>query len=286
MKLIDALPVLLPTDDDVAFYAEHGYYVSKVLFPPEEIDAVLEASERFYRLELDEPSAPGLEAYRPTGKYGAGLRKHDQSSMFSTGLRALATHPILGAIAARLAQTPSVRLWHEQLLYKPTDNPDKQSNVGWHTDRGYWKTCTSANMITAWVPFHDCDEEMGTITMVDGSHRWPDNTAGLNFFSNDLEGLEKNFITGGNPIVKVPISLLKGQISFHHCQTIHGSGPNRSPLPRRSIAVHMQDDANRFREYRYPDGRLARHGNDLLCRKHGDYPDYTDPIFCPVIWPK
>lgn len=284
MILTEAQRALLPTDEDVAFYQKHGYYASKTLFSEEAMDAVLAASERFYRGEVDEPYVTVPERYRPSGKYGAGLRKHDESSMFNRTLRDLVTHPMLGAIAARLTGSPSIRLWHDQLLYKPTDAPDKQSNVGWHTDRGYWKTCTSSNMITAWIPFHDCDEDMGTITMVDGSHLWPDNTDGLNFFSNDLEGLEKNFVTGGNPVIKVPINLLKGQVSFHHCLTIHGSGPNRSPNPRRAIAVHMQDEANRYQEYRYPDGRLARHDNDTMCRKHGDYPDYTDPDFCPVMY--
>ena len=282
--LTDEQLQLLPGPEDVAFYREHGYYVSKVLFSEAQIEAILEGSERFYRAELDELATAVPDRFRPTGKYGPGLRKHDQSSMFSHPLRWLVTNPLLGAIASRLACSPEIRLWHDQLLYKPKDSPDKQSNVGWHTDRGYWKTCTSQNMVTAWVPFHDCDEEMGTITMVDGSHLWPDNTDGLNFFSNDLEGLEKNFVTGGKPVVKVPVALKKGQVSFHHCLTIHGSGPNRTDSPRRSIAIHMQDQANRYQEYRYPDGRLARHDLDTMCRKVADYPDYTDPDFCPVIW--
>jgi ectoine hydroxylase-related dioxygenase (phytanoyl-CoA dioxygenase family) len=103
-------------------------------------------------------------------------------------------NPILGAIASRLTNSPEIRLWHDQLLLKPPDKADVKSNVGWHTDRGYWKPCSSALMVTAWIPFHNCDEEMGTITMIDGSHRWPDNTRKLNFFSNDLEGLEREFV--------------------------------------------------------------------------------------------
>lgn len=284
MKLSSNQLALLPTDEDVAHFRETGYYVSKTLFTEDEIDGFLAASERFYRVDLDEPAVPVPVRFRPTGSYGAGLRKHDQSSMFSRGLRTLVTNPILGAIAAQLVGTPSIRLWHDQLLYKPMDLPDKKSNVGWHTDRGYWKTCTSSSMVTAWVPFHECTEENGTITMVEGSHLWPDNTDGLNFFSNDLEGLEKNFKTGGAPIIKSPVHLLKGQVSFHHCLTIHGSGPNRTPNPRRSIAVHLQDESNRYQEYYYPDGRLARHDLDSLCRLVNSLPDYTDPDFCPIVW--
>jgi ectoine hydroxylase-related dioxygenase (phytanoyl-CoA dioxygenase family) len=285
MTLTQNQLALLPSDEDVAEFKRAGYYVSKTLFSEAEINGFLAASERFYSAEVDEPVVPVPDRFRPTGNYGQGLRKHDQSSMFSKGLRELVTHPILGAIASRLVGAPSIRLWHDQLLYKPMDTPGKQSNVGWHTDRGYWKTCTSANMVTAWVPFQECTEENGTITMVDGSHLWPDNTDGLNFFSNDLEGLEKNFKTGGAPVIKTAVHLLKGQVSFHHCLTIHGSGPNRTPNPRRSIAVHLQDEANRYQEFHYPDGRLARHDLDTLSRSVNGVPDYTDPDFCPVIWP-
>jgi ectoine hydroxylase-related dioxygenase (phytanoyl-CoA dioxygenase family) len=125
---------------------------------------------------------------------------------------------------------------------------------------------------------------MGTITMIDGSQKWPDNTEKLDFFSSDLEGLEKNFNTGGNPITKAPANLKKGCVSFHHCLTIHGSGPNRSNKPRRSIAIHMQDETNRWQEYRLGDGSLAMHWNDRLCPKVDGKPDYTDPTVCPVLW--
>lgn len=278
----------MPTDRDVAFYREHGYYVSQKIFTDEEIDAALSGSERFYALDLDEPP-PGIAAkleehFRPKGPPGEGLRKNDYSSFWNRDLGHLVRHSLLGAIAARLAGTPEIRLWHDQLLYKPVDHPDKKANVGWHTDRGYWKTCTSQNMVTAWIPFHDCDAPMGTITMIDGSLHWPDNTEKLNFFSNDLEGLEREFDSGGQTVVKVPVNLQKGQVSFHHCLTIHGSGPNRGTAPRRSIAVHLQDQANRWQEFRFKQGRLATHANDRLARQINGVPDYTDPDFCPVLY--
>ena len=277
---------LLPSDADVLAYRKHGYYHSQTLFTDAQMEAVLAASERFYAGELDEPpvNLPALERFRPKGVYGNGLRKHDHSSKFSAGLRWLTTHPLLGAIAAKLSGSDEIRLWHDQLLYKPTQDPAKPTNVGWHTDRGYWKTCSSADMLTAWIPFHDCNVEMGTITMIDGSLHWPDNTLNLNFFSSDLDGLENQFDTGGQPVIKTPMNLKKGQVSFHHCLTIHGSGPNYRDHPRRAIAVHLQDKSNHWTEYHYPDGRLAMHDNDTLCRKVDGVPDYTDPDFCPMLY--
>lgn len=272
---------LLPTDEDVVFYREHGYYLSGQILTDEEVAAALEGSERFYAGDITDPGIEALERYRPTGEDGGGLRKHDYSSFFRPELATLARHTLIGAVAARLTGAPSIRLWHDQLLYKP---PDRQASVGWHTDRQYWLSCTSDEMLTAWIPFHDCPPEMGAITFIDGSHRWPDNSRGLDFFSRDLERLEQGFDSGGRPVVKSPMSFRKGQVSFHNCRVIHGSGPNRADAPRRSIAVHLQDDANRYREFRREDGQPARHGNDALCRKVNGMPDYTDPAVFPLLF--
>ena len=286
MKLTDLQLALLPSDEDIELYQKTGYYHSKTLFTEAEMQTVLEASERYYRGEIDGPSstAEHLQKYKPTGEIREGLRKNDFSSMYNLELRRLVTHPLIGAIAAKLARSPEIRLWHDQLLYKPPQDPNRPANVGWHTDRGYWKTCSSPGMLTAWIPFHDCPVEMGTITMIEGSHLWPDNTENLNFFSNDLEGLEAGFMTGGNPVVKVPMNLLRGQVSFHNCLTIHGSGPNFSSDPRRSIAVHLQDKTNHWVEYHHSNGSLAAHDNDRLCRKIAGKPDYADPDFCPILY--
>jgi ectoine hydroxylase-related dioxygenase (phytanoyl-CoA dioxygenase family) len=136
-------------------------------------------------------------------------------------------------------------------------------------------------MVTAWIPFHDCTAEMGTITMIDGSLHWPDNTEKLNFFSSDLEGLEREFDSGGRSVVKVPVDLEKGQVSFHHCLTIHGSGPNRGTAPRRSIAVHLQDEANRWQESASSRAAWRRTPTTVWCARSTVCPITLTPIFVP-----
>lgn len=285
LRAIDVDEGLLPTQEDVDFYRANGYYVSKRLFSEEEIDAALQAADEFYDGQYDFPEPAGKRWFGWTAADGDILRKNDHASLRKRGLMHLTHSARIGAVAARLAGSPAIRLWHDQLLYKPVDAPGKKANVGWHTDYGYWKTCSSPNMLTAWVPFHDCDEEMGTLAVIPGSHLWPDNTLNLDFFNPDLDELERRFDTGGHAVVKVPLKLKKGQMSFHHCLTIHGSGPNRSAKPRRSIAIHLQDDANRWREYRWESGELATHENDVLVRQVDGHPDYTDPKICPQLWP-
>jgi hypothetical protein len=81
------------------------------------------------------------------------------------------------------------------------------------------------------------------------------------------------------------MTLKKGQISFHHCWTIHGSQPNHSKSTRLSMAVHLQDEANHYRPYRNAKGEQIHLTQDSWCRKlpNGD-PDYSDPEVFPALW--
>jgi ectoine hydroxylase-related dioxygenase (phytanoyl-CoA dioxygenase family) len=275
---------LLPTPDDVALYRERGYHITPRIVSDEELDGMVEAAERFYSGELDDYGVELPSWMKPTPGLYAGLRKHDSAWLQSAYIHAFVHKPIISAIAAVLAGTDEIRLWHDQLLYKPVDDGGEGLRaVGWHTDRGYWQSCTSEEMLTAWIPFHDCDEALGPITMIEGSNRWDETLASLNFFEPDLEAQERQIAGTGQAVRKVPMVLRKGQASFHNCRTIHGSLPNHGERPRRALALHMQDGANRHREYRLPDGSLAAHPNDDMVRRIEGRPDYADPVVCPVL---
>jgi ectoine hydroxylase-related dioxygenase (phytanoyl-CoA dioxygenase family) len=165
--------------------------------------------------------------------------------------------------------------------------------VPWHFDRHYWATCTSERMLTAFIPFHDCGEEMGTITMVDGSHLWKetaenDNTS-LHFAERDRteleQMLEENAAYNGTTVRKIPVTIPKGHVNFHHCRTYHGSGANVSDRPRRAISFHPQDGGNRYREFFRSDGTQVAYNHDVLVRRGADgTPDYSDPEFLPLLW--
>ncbi len=281
----DIDPQLLPTEADVAHYREHGWYISPCLFDDDTLDRAVQASEVYYaglhqqRIELPNQRTYNLAWWQGTG--ADKLRKNDYTTTIVPELNALLRVPALGATAALLAGE-DVRLWHDQLLYKPPSPPEAPQAVGWHTDFGYWRTCSSPDMLTAWVPFTDVDEKIGTITFIDGSHRWPENNH-LNFFSSDLAGLEKQFATGGAPVVKAPAIMRRGQVSFHHCKTIHGSPPNTTDAPRRSIALHLQPASNTYVERHHDNGTLYAHPNDELTRAADGRPHYDDPVYCPVV---
>jgi phytanoyl-CoA dioxygenase PhyH len=171
--LTEAEASLLPTDEDVAWYAEHGWYLSKKLLSDEEIATLVSASERFYGGHRDRvlPHHPPTLAYWEPSR-GEVQRHNDYIHYECDAIAAILRKPLIGAVAARLAGTGQIRVWQSTLIYKPPASTEITNLVPWHADRHYWQTCTSDSMLTAFIPFHHCGPDMGTITMVDGSHRW------------------------------------------------------------------------------------------------------------------
>ena len=276
---------LLPTKEDVAFYEEHGWFITKKIIPDEIIDLAIAGSEKFYRGERDAtlPVNTGYSNWTPED--GDTVRNNEFVSLQKKELAQLALQPLVGAIAARLARTEEIRLLDDQLVYKPPQTLN--STVGWHSDRAYWATCSSDRLLTAWIPFHDVDEARGPLVVIDRSHKWS-GLENMRFFNDpNLENLENQLPIAKKEIVKVPMVMQKGQLSFHNCWTIHGSYPNRSDRFRLALAVHLQDRDNRYRPYINKQGKEIHIFDEQLCRKlaNGD-PDFSDPSVFPALWSK
>lgn len=283
----------LPSGADVEFYATHGWWISPRIFSDEQIDEAADAVQRYYAGDRDHELPASIKRYLnwDPGQSGQRLAKDDYVLLQSESLRRLGTARALGAIAGRLAQTGEIRVFASSLIRKPAAVTGDAAKVGWHVDRAYWQTCTSDRMLTAWIPLHDCEVEMGPITMLDGSHRWPTSPevealrAGTTFISDDVASVERRLREAGVRIDWVPMALKKGQVSFHSCLTFHGSGVNRAAAPRISLTVHLQDQANSYRRASKANGEPVVHNTDLLVRQlEGGEPDYRDPLVCPVIW--
>ncbi|MFE9655120.1 phytanoyl-CoA dioxygenase family protein [Micromonospora sp. NPDC006431] len=285
---------LLPSDEDVRHYAEHGWYLSKKLFTDDEVDELLAATDRYYAGERDRrlPVRPPKLAYWEPA-LGDVQRHNDYVHYEHDVIGRILRKPLIGAVAARLAGVEEIRVFQSTLIYKPPISGEPSNIVPWHFDKHYWAALSSERMLTAFIPFHDCGEEMGTITMVDGSHRWQeigaDDTVVRHFADRNRDQLEvmlaENAAHNHAEIRKIPMVIPKGHMSFHHCRIYHGSGPNVSGRPRRAISLHLQDGGNAWREYPLSDGTLAGYNHDVLVRRTPDgRPDYADPEFCPVIW--
>jgi hypothetical protein len=291
--LTDAEIELLPTQAEAEEYAQRGWYLTRKLFSDEEIDALIVATDAFYAGHRDRTlphRPPNLAYWEPS--QGNVQRHNDYIHYESDAVAQILRKPVLGATAARLAQADQIRVFQSTLIYKPP-NPGEVTNlVPWHMDRHYWQTCTSESMLTAFIPFHDCTVQMGTITMIDGSHLWkeiPGDDSTRHFAQRDRSELEellhKTAEFNNAKVEAIPMVIPKGHMSFHHCKIYHGSGHNRGSMPRRAISFHLQDGENHWRPYGKADGSQVVYNNDVLVRRTPEgNPDYADPDFCPVIW--
>ena len=250
----------LPTPGDVAFYREHGWYVTDPIVPLDLLDDMVRRVDDHQRRPDAERlrSTVGHEDWRPGDPPGV------QNSEFLTyqqpAFGVLTLAPLIGAIAARLAGTGSVRLFDDQAVVKQPD--DGEAIIGWHTDHAYWSTCTSTEMITAWIPLQDTTADSGTLMVVDGSHLW-DTSEHLRLF-HDRNLARLGEVVGRDVPAErvVRIELRRGQVSFHHMRLMHASESNRSDRPRRVLSVHLQPEDNQYREVLGADGRPVRLADD------------------------
>jgi hypothetical protein len=275
----------LPSIADVEFYREHGWFVTPAILPDSLIDQALAGLHQHWSGHRDSllPLRQGYADWMPGD--GDGTRNNEYISLQNHAVQKLAWHRTIGLIAAHLAGADTIRLFDDQIVCKPACKA--ASSVGWHVDGDYWGTCSSSNLLTAWIPFHDCPVELGPLAVVDGSHKWSheiDRTR-LSFHSQDMESLAQLAKNCGHEFVCRALGMKKGQVSFHHARTIHGSFPNVGSRPRIALALHMQPGSNRYQPCLRPDGKPVQLFNDLICRKNVDgLPDYTDDLVFPVLW--
>lgn len=106
--------------------------------------------------------------------------------------------------------------------------------VPWHQDEAHQDPAFDHHSVNVWVPFDPSTEENGCLWYIPGSHlggirmhRHPGNGAPeVALMTDDVRTSEA-----------VPIPLPVAGASFHHCRTLHSSGPNTSGSHRRALVV-------------------------------------------------
>ena len=147
----------------------------------------------------------------------------------------LVFHPALTVPLAQLLGVERLRLWHDQVFWKPPHHP---GIVPWHQDWSYWQRTTPENHITLHLSLDDTDEESGCLQFIPGSHHWE--TLPAASFAGDMDQalthLNEDQRAAFQPAA---IHLKAGQASMHHSSNVHGSFANRSDRPRRGIVLNF-----------------------------------------------
>ena len=168
------------------------------------------------------------------------LIKINNAHFVDSPLLKLISYHLIGEWASFiLGGAKQVQVWHTRLLYKPTGGTTK-GNIGFHQDYNYWQMFKNPEgILSAWIALSDITIETGPMCFIPGSHLWGLLDPG-NFHEQNVEKARSGIkLKQGQEWIEYPAIMSRGSVSFHHPMTFHGSGPNSSDKPRRSIAVHF-----------------------------------------------
>lgn len=187
----------------------------------------------------------------------------------SAPFAALIRHPQITEEIAQLTGANELRIWHDQIQYKPAQQGGTNH---WHQDAPLWPVLTPNTQVTAWVALDDADVSNGCMSMVAGSHSWGDQIAYLNTLN---AGFDLPADYQGHQVAAQPRPVGKGEVHFHHSLTWHGSHDNTSGRPRRAIALHYMGD----------DTTYAASGRHVMAQfiHVGDGDKITGDVF-PMVW--
>ena len=133
------------------------------------------------------------------------------------------------SVAAQLLAVPSVRLYHDQALFKPPG----AGRTPWHQDRYYWPLDTDRS-VTLWMPLADVDEEMGPIAFASGSHR-ADGLGDVLISDATDRRLAAVIAERRWRVWSEPVRA--GEATFHAGAVLHSAGANRSRKVREILTI-------------------------------------------------
>lgn len=160
--------------------------------------------------------------------------------MASEPFHRLIAHPRITAGLAQLTAATALRIWHDQIQYKP---PQIGGVNMWHQDAPLWPILAPMTEVTAWVALDDADESNGCMSMAAGSHLWGNQIDFLRSLQS-FDDMPDQFAGHAVKVVRCPVQ--KGEVHYHHALTWHASHANTSGRPRRAIALHYMSQETRY----------------------------------------
>lgn len=222
-------------------FQRDGWVVVRGVVPRDEVDAMAAV---FATLIQDSPHYPsGL--FEITG----GAQAHPP-------LAAIARDPRFGELAARALAALRIQHLQDSLLYKCARGAGV---VEWHRDHTYVGFLAPARVVSLRIALTRETEASGCMRVVDGSHAWE--------LRDPVRALSETSVASLVPALSPaerdalatarPLELEPGDVSIHHCLTVHGSGANTSDTARRTIILRMFDAECRLDRARLPPGADA-----------------------------
>jgi hypothetical protein len=278
------------SDEEVETFWRDGVVCLREALPGEWIELVARSMEEWLaspqRFDLTQYGADVTQARgarRPLG-HGAGgsvagrFYSGTDSWRHFDGLRHLACESPLPGLVASLLRTSKINLYEDSILIKEPGTPDK---TYFHQDISYFHV-EGEQICTSWLPVDPVSDANGTLQFIKGSHRWGKRYRPNHFVTDlpmdDTDGEavpDFHADRRGREILR--FDMQPGDLTVHHCRTLHGAAGNASPtMRRRALSVRYCGDDARYR-IRRGVPRKPHHAEVA----DGDVLDHPD---CPVVW--
>lgn len=226
------------SDDQVAFYHEHGYLAGVRVLSDEQVEALREELSTFfqsdhagrqlwYEYHSNESSDPNTVLFHALGAWRIGRAFHD-----------LLWNPAFTVPASQLLGG-AVRFWHDQLFCKPARHGGV---VAWHQDYSYWTRTKPMAHLTCWIGLDDSTVDNGCVQYVPGSHHW--DLLEITGLAGQMDAIRQvlsddQWQQFQNPVA---VELQRGECTFHHPLLVHGSQANHTERPRRAAVINVVHD--------------------------------------------
>ncbi|MCZ7649159.1 MAG: phytanoyl-CoA dioxygenase family protein [Planctomycetota bacterium] len=222
--------------EQIARFRTDGFLVVEDVFSPAEVAAYRAAAESGRIREIN------------------ANRKHTEVHVHQ--LEVTCKDPLFRDLAADARLTDKLapligedlQVQHSKLATQPLKKD--VGGFGWHQDFAFFPH-TNTDLAAIFVYLDDTDTENGCMSMVRGSHK-------LGLLEHRVDGYfsgkcqEEQAWSDASKVV--PVRVRAGGISIHHCLTLHGSGPNKSGLPRRGVVYQYRNaDAYQLADHIWQD---------------------------------
>ena len=217
------------------FFNENGYYIAKGIFKGNELKILQTDFDKI----VDQLQESGEHIQARWGGYSMNqisdktdyvLHTHQVHCYAESYAKAFYNKEFLDATEKIIG--PDIILHHSKLFFKP---PEKGAPFPMHQDWGYFPT-EKDSMIAAVIHLSDATDEMGCFRVFPGSHK-----LGRQQGMVGQESLERRSeLLNDYPLEKAtPLEAEPGDVVFFSYFLLHGSKPNISKKPRKTVLVQL-----------------------------------------------
>lgn len=242
-------PTHLLTDEQIAFFHEHGYVSVDAVMPPEEIEKIRAVYDRLFNEDRSKADADlhDLSGERVAGKKVA-IPQILQPAKYAPGLLESQLVANLKAMMKQL-HGDDTKMVGDHAINKP---PHNAAPTPWHQDEAYWNPAKDYRSLSAWVALQPATTVNGCMVFVPGSHRLeiiPHQPIGDNPLTPGLEVVPGAFDFSSAVACELPA----GGATFHDGRTLHYTPPNNSDDFRRAyIAMGSAHETPRETPRHFP----------------------------------